>query len=80
MFIALQNEWNQPVPVSICGSVCLQNNSFCQSAGGGIKLHLVTAVVATGKNLTDIDLLSYSLVIIYSHWTNIWAMPCKKGV
>ena len=32
---------NQPV----CPSVCVQNIGFCQSAGGDIKSHLVTALV-----------------------------------
>ena len=37
--------------VRVCGcrcvpmSVCAKNNNFCQSAGGGIKSHLVTALV-----------------------------------
>ena len=26
-------------------SVCVQNTSFCQRAGGGVKSHLVTALV-----------------------------------
>ena len=35
------------VSVSVCPSVYLyvQNTSFCQSTGRGIKLHLVTALV-----------------------------------
>ena len=41
--------WNQPVCPSVCVSVrvsvCVQNTSFCQTAGGGIKPHLVTALV-----------------------------------
>ena len=41
--------WNQPVclcvHLSICVSVCVQNTTFCQSAGGGIKSHSVTAQV-----------------------------------
>ena len=37
--------WNQPVCPSIRVSVCVKNTSFCQSAGGGIKSHLVTALV-----------------------------------
>ena len=43
--------WNQPV----CGFfhlfVCVQNNSFCQSAGRGIKSHLVTGLVSTCGHL-----------------------------
>ena len=31
-----------------CVSVCVQNTSICQSAGRGIKSHLVTAVVLSG--------------------------------
>ena len=38
--------WNQPVCSPVCGSVCVQNTSFCQSAGGSIKSHLVTALVS----------------------------------
>ena len=29
----------------MCQSICVQNTSVCQSAGGGIKSHLVTALV-----------------------------------
>ena len=36
---------NQPVCPSICVSICVQNASFCQSAGRGIRSHLVTALV-----------------------------------
>ena len=34
--------------VRLCICQCEQNTSFCQSAGGGIKSHSVTAVVDTG--------------------------------
>ena len=41
--------WNQPVcpsvHVSVRVSVGVQNNSSCQSKGGGIKSHLVTGLV-----------------------------------
>ena len=45
--------WNQPVCPSfrmsaglcVCVSICVQNTSFCQSAGEVIKSHLVTALV-----------------------------------
>ena len=30
---------------SICVSICVRNTTFCQSAGRGIKSHLVTALV-----------------------------------
>ena len=33
------------VPVCVCVSPCVQNTSVCQSAGGGIKSHLVTTLV-----------------------------------
>ena len=33
------------VCLSVHVSVCVQNTRFCQSAGGGIKSHLVTALV-----------------------------------
>ena len=39
--------WNQLVCLSICVSVCVQNTSFYQSAGGGMKSHLATALVWT---------------------------------
>ena len=46
--------WNQPVCPSVrpcvCVSVCVQNTRFCQSAGGGIKSHLVTALILNGKD------------------------------
>ena len=29
----------------VCTSVCVQNTIFCHSTGGGIKSHLVTALV-----------------------------------
>ena len=34
--------------LSVHVSVCVQNTSFCQRAGGGIKSHLVTALVFSG--------------------------------
>ena len=41
--------WNHPFCPSVClfvhVSVCVQNTSFCQSTGGGIKSHEVTALV-----------------------------------
>ena len=45
--------WNQPVCPSMCQSVrlCTKNTSFCQSAGGGIKSQLVTAVVSATFNV-----------------------------
>ena len=33
------------IHVSVCQSICVQNTSVCQSAGGGIKSHLMTALV-----------------------------------
>ena len=33
------------IHVSACQSVCVQNTSVCQSAGGRITSHLVTALV-----------------------------------
>ena len=35
------------IHVSVCQSVCVQNTSVCQSTGGGIKSHLVRALVGT---------------------------------
>ena len=34
--------------VHVSVSICVQNTSFCQSSGGSIKLHLVTALVFIG--------------------------------
>ena len=39
--------WNQPACLSVHVYICLQNTSVCQSAGRGIKSHLVTALVST---------------------------------
>ena len=33
------------IHVSVCQSVCVQNTSVYESTGGGIKSHLVTALV-----------------------------------
>ena len=40
IFVPQKTYWNQPVHVSMCPS------SFCQSTSGGIKSHLVTALVS----------------------------------
>ena len=37
--------WNQPVCVSVHESICVQNATFYQSTGGGIKSHSMTALV-----------------------------------
>ena len=37
------------ISLSVCVSVCVQNTSFCQSAAGYIKSHLVTAVVLISR-------------------------------
>ena len=37
--------------LSVCLSVCVQNTSVCQSASGGIKSHLVTALVFSNLKL-----------------------------
>ena len=42
--------WNKPVCPSVHVSICVQNTSFCQSAGGSIKSHLVTALVYPFKS------------------------------
>ena len=47
----LQNEcfWGYTgILLSVRVSVCVQNTSFCQSAGGGIKSHLVGWLVVLG--------------------------------
>ena len=42
--------WSQPVCPSVCLFICVsvfvQNTTSCQSAGGGIKSHSVTALVS----------------------------------
>ena len=40
--------WNRPICPSVCRCIhpCVQNNSFYQSAGRDIKLHLVTALLS----------------------------------
>ena len=49
VFITFNNSFSYapvPVCVSVHVFVCVQNTSFCQSAGGeGIKSHSVTALV-----------------------------------
>ena len=40
MFWGVYRNW----PVRPCVRVCVQNTSFCHSAGGGIKLHLVMSL------------------------------------
>ena len=42
--------WNQPVCPSVCVSVYVQNISFCQSTGAGIKSHLFTVLVSLSHN------------------------------
>ena len=39
------------IHVSVCQSVCVQNTSVCHSAGGGIKSHLVTALVCFAPDI-----------------------------
>ena len=41
--------WNKPVCLSIHMSVCVQNTCFHQSTGGGVKWHLVRALVEIGE-------------------------------
>ena len=56
--------WNQPVYLSICVSMYqsvykILVTSFCQTAGGGIKSHLVTGLVTTGlSEVTHLVLVS----------------------
>ena len=48
IIIPPQNEcFREGILESLCPSVCVQNTftSFCNNAGGGIKSHLVTALV-----------------------------------
>ena len=37
---------------SACLSICVENTSFCQSSGEGIKSHLMTALVSFVLELT----------------------------
>ena len=39
--------WNQPVCLSMCPSIYVQNSSFCQSAFRRIKSHLPIALVCS---------------------------------
>ena len=45
IFIPSQNQFFRGILEPACLSVCVQNTTFCQSAGGGIKSHSVTALV-----------------------------------
>ena len=58
--------WNHPV----CPSVCVQNTSFCQRAGGGINLHLatVTALVSAIFNLSSANTLKFGPVPDFIVW------------
>ena len=53
--------------VAIRVSVCVQNTSFCQSAGGGISSHLVKAPVlfAMPAGLNYFELLTVQFVKIF---------------
>ena len=44
------------INVSICQSVCVQNTTVCQSAGRGIKSHLVTALVFIALKETTLSI------------------------
>ena len=66
-------DWNQPVGLSVhvcvcvcaCPSVCKKKNSFCQSAGEGIKAHVVTALFIAA----DVDV--FAVVIAAAAATTI---------
>ena len=49
--------WKQPVCPTIClcvnVSVCVQNTTFCQSSGGGINSHSVTALILFAAELEE---------------------------
>ena len=58
--------WNQPVSLSVRSvlirlSICVQDTSFCQSAGGSIKSYLATALVssAIGDNVVFLCYTSF---------------------
>ena len=58
--------WNQAVRQSVQVSVCVQNTSFCQSAGGVIKSHLVTALVESFENtVRKGDIASYNQFLLF---------------
>ena len=44
------------VCLSLYQSICVQNTSVCQSAGWGIKSHLVTALVIPPQNSVGGDI------------------------
>ena len=52
---------------SVCVSVCAQNTRVCKSAGGGIKLHLVTALVWFASVTTGYKLCSVTCL----YWIDI---------
>ena len=50
--------------------ICVQNSSFCQSTGGGIKTHLVTALVLSKKSIFEKS-RNYRLFQIENIWEKI---------
>ena len=60
--------WNQPFYPSVrasvryvCPCVCLcTNTNFCQSAGGDIKSHLVTALVFSSSAFLDFESFDFN--------------------
>ena len=51
------------VCLSVCLSVCVQNTSVCQSASGGIKSHLVTALIFSKFYIIVFKVLLTEIVI-----------------
>ena len=49
--------------LSVCLSVCVQNTSVCQSASGGIKSNLVTALVFSKFKIVIFKVLLSEIVI-----------------
>ena len=58
--------------LSMCLSVCVQNTSVCQSASGGIKSHLVTALVFSEFK---IPLKSFSLKLSFGKQLTYQIIP-----
>ena len=48
------------IHLSVCQSVYVQNTNICQRAGGGIKSHLVTALVCITFKFYHLQLFYYS--------------------
>ena len=50
------------IGLSVRLSICVQNTNFCQSAGGGIKSHLVVVLAYSNSALLSVNLLLFFYV------------------